>query len=191
MVIVYRIFFFFFSCCLPTLLYGQSKYQTCHPVIRERNPCYLIPITKLNDTLIAIAGKYCTEFHFDSIENGTVKVYSDDTTTLLQIATIKRGNSVDSEYVFYENRQPRSLIDWKSGSYTSFHETGKAFRQGTIIKGDYGYLFTGTETTFWDNGNMATKSITNNNDIVETEYWNIKGDRISNEEFLDLWFKCK
>lgn len=190
MVIVYRIFFFF-SCCLPILLYGQSKQQTCHPVIRERNPCYLTPIGKHNDTLIAIAGKYCTEFHYDSIDKGIVKVYSHDSLNLLEIVSIKKGLGIDSEYIYYSSGQVKSFTDWKNGSYVSFHETGKTYRQGSIIKGDYGYLFTGTETTFWDNGQIAYKSIVNKGSTEETEYWNPDGGLIDNQKFVELWFKCE
>ena len=193
--------FIFLTIYFPAIAFGQSK--TCNTYYKEvKVSCDLKPYKKLNDTLFAIAPTNCNDFHFDSIANGKWKIYSSDTITLLEIADIKNGQLCGTEINFYNNGQIKFISNSINGLLVSFYSTGKTELDGyykTVIKKrkyyenvDTSLVFIGTETWFWDNGNLAYKATTGRDgSYVEPEYWSKDGNVIDMQKFYELWYDCK
>ena len=159
--------------------------------------CVLGPIKKVNDTIITITPKDCNIIHFDSTENGQWKVYAADTTTLIEIVSIKNGQRNGTNIDFYSNSQIKSKAEYKNGklngAYISFFETGKIYMKG-YYKTDKreSEIFTGAVTEYWDNGIIAKQfSQKDNSYPVDTKYWDKDGNVVAREKYFKLWYDCK
>jgi antitoxin component YwqK of YwqJK toxin-antitoxin module len=179
-------------------LFGQSKY--CHTAIAVKVivPCYLTPIKNVDDTFITIMPKECNEVHFDSTSNGQWKIYSADTTTIIEIAGFKNGQRHGTDIKYYSQGKIESKSEYTNGqlngNYISFFETGKIYMKGYYkIRFDNFTLFTGTYTEYWDNGNIAhiytqeDGSYGHKNEI----YLDKDGKKINEKKFNKLWYNCK
>ena len=194
------IFFFLFFVC-AFLCKGQSKdCNTYYKYVEVE--CILIAYKHINDTFLSVAPKGCNYFLFDSTANGQWKIYSADTTTLLEIVSIKNGQRNGTNIAYYKNGQIESKSIFKDGNlnggYISFDETGKTLLFGSFITElENGHLkdfyFIGTATLYWDNGNVA-RIITHkdkNSYNENTKYWGKDGNEIDYQKFNKLWYDCK
>lgn len=178
---------------IPTVSFGQSKY--CNSVYSPATviPCTLTAYKKVDDTLFSTAPTKCNTFLFDSTANGQWKIYSADTTTLLEIISIKNGKRHGINIDFYSNGQIQSKAEYKNGKlngeYITFFETGKINWKGYFKNDD----FTGTETDYWDNGNVASQTTFKNGNAPydKTKYWDKDGKVIDRQKFNKLWYDCK
>lgn len=186
------------SIFLPTLFYGQSK--DCNTVYTHAPvlPFYLTAIKKVNDTIISYIPKNCNLITFDSITSGHWKIYSDDTITVMEIVTIKKGLRNGKSFMFYKNRQIESYAEYKdsklNGEYISYYENGKVHRTGRYKIDKSGYeVFTGTISEYWDNGNIAHMKHQKDSSYYDKneKYWDKEGNIIDRESFRKLWYECK
>ncbi len=176
--------------------HGQSK---CDIVSYKFNPasCHLTVAKKVNDTIITFLPKNCNVYNFDSTANGQWKIYSSDTTTLLEIVTIKSGKRQGTEIKFYSNGKIESKYDNNTGYYISFESNGKLSEEGYYKKQivndghDTINVLDGTRFWYWDNGNIACKVILKDGKYNKEMHWDKDGNIIDKQKFQKLWFDCK
>lgn len=147
-------------CLVLTVAHGQSK--NCNTIYERATAvhCTLTVYKKVGDTLFATMPQKCNVFHFDSTANGQWKIYSADTTTLLEIVGIQNGQRNGTDITFYKNGQIECKATYKdgklNGDYISFYETTKVYMKGSYkLDKRKQECFTGTITEWWDNGNIA------------------------------------
>ncbi len=173
--------------------FGQSK--DCRSVYYKAGPtikCFILPIKKINDTVICIIPKNCNNIRFDSTANGHWKVFSSDTITLLQTIDFKNGVRHGQCINYFENKKIRSKRNYIQGKLRGdeiiYNEAGQITEKGTY---DDKEIFNGTVTQYWDNGKIASiQDWKNGWYFGETQYWDNNGKVIDEKTFEKLWYAC-
>jgi len=178
---------------LTSLLYGQSK--NCYSVYSKGAPtvkCVIYPLKFIQDTTISFIPKNCNDIRFDSTANGHWKIFSSDSSTLLQIVDFKNAKRHGPNIYYYPNRQVRAKLNYThdhlTGEEILYSETGKVIEKGFY---DAKQSFNGIVTQYWDNGNIASEQIMKNGWYSGKEkYWDKEGTIITEEAFTKLWYDC-
>ena len=158
--------------------------------------CYLAPVKNIKDTFVTILPEKCNTPHFDSTVDGIWKIYSYDSLTLLEITSIKHGLRNGSDVIYCAKGTVKKRATYKkgelSGNYISYFEDGKIEMKGNYKPGNrIGLeLFTGEETKFWDNGNIAYKAIWKSGWYKSEKYWDKDGKEINEDQWRKLWYDC-
>ena len=189
-----RTYFSILFFILTSLLSGQSK--NCGGVYTKGTPlvkCIISPLKIIQDTIIAFIPKNCNDILFDANANGHWKIFSSDTSTLIETVDFKNGKRNGLSVHYYANKIINSKINYVNGKLSGdeiiFSETGKVIEKGVYDKKE---VFSGIVTQYWDNGNIASElTMKNLFNITKSKYWDKDGKIINEEEFNKLWYDCK
>lgn len=179
---------------LTSILSGQSK--NCASVYTKGTPsvkCIISPLKIIHDTIISFIPKNCNDIRFDSTTNGHWKLFASDTSTLLEIVTVKNGKRNGQNIFYYPNKQIQAKLNYVNGNLNGeeilYSETGKVTEKGFY---DSKQRFNGIVTQYWDNGNMASEQEMKNGWYSGKEkYWDKDGKIINESTFKKLWYDCK
>lgn len=137
--------------------------------------------------------KACNTVHFDSIVNGQLKIYSTDSTLLMEIVGIRDHIRHGADIIFHRNGLVESKGIYKkgklNGKFVSYFETGKINRIGYFKNNK----FSGTAIEYWDNGNISFQVTWKNGYrqmFSDEKYWDKNGNIIGREEYIKLWYEC-
>ena len=176
----------------PTfILFGQSK--NCNAIYHSGVSCLLVPIVKINDTIITTVPTDCNNLFFDSKANGQWKIFSADTTILKEIIGLKNGQYDGVDIKFYHTGQVKSRAIYNdgklNGDYISYFESGKIESKGYYQN----ERFSGTSFKYWDNGNMALREIQNDSTYFgqDMKFWDKDGNSIDFKTYQKLWYDCE
>ena len=176
----------------PLISRGQAK--ECYKIARREitMPCILVPSENIADTIVSIIPSDCNFIKFDSFSNGIWRILTADS-ILFQITTLKNGKRNGLNYKFYYNGSLKEVTNYKNdqqeGSYLTYSEDGKIHFNGYTEIGPRGYAcFSGVETLFWDNGQMAYRAKwINCRYEKDEEYWDLQGNIIDKDLYSKLW----
>lgn len=147
----------------PKIVNGQEWMKCGNDSI---SPCKLVAYKQANDTLYAIAPKNCNVYSFDTIVDGIWKIYSTDSTTLLEITGVENGMRDGTSIDYYSNGKVKSEL---------------MFCRGILSPAFF--------TFYWDNGRTARAEVHLSGPGSFSEYYNKEGKPIDVETFLILWCK--
>lgn len=185
----------------PIMAYGQEKHCDDYTYMKSapEMTCQLQPYQILNDTFWAVVPENCTLFLYDTVSNGTWKLVASDSNSLLKIVDLENGKIVGNLIDFFENGKVRSFFNRVSRHYTKYDSIGKIEIDGyyqTLIRKNKKFdrtdtleLFIGTKIEYWDNGAMASRKVSTE-DETTYEYWDTNGAVIDWKTFQKLWYPC-
>jgi hypothetical protein len=179
---------------LTNIAFGQSK--DCRNVYYKSGPtikCAILPIKKINDTVICIIPKNCNDIRFDSTASGHWKVFSHDTLTLLETVDFKNGLRHGQSIYYFDNKKIRAKHNYVKGKLRGeeiiYNEAGQITEKGTY---DEKASFKGTVTQYWDNGKIASIQDWKNGWYYgNAMYWDNNGKVIDEKTFEKLWYDCE
>jgi hypothetical protein len=149
------------------LLFGHLVTgQNCDGIYEKADPivrCVLSGQLR-NDTVDSFIPSKCNKFSYNP-KHGIFKLFSSDS-VLVSIRTISDGE--------------------QEGPYISFSRNGQILMSGYYSKDK----FTGIETEFWRNGNLARKVVVKANLIEKEEYFDETGTKTTWDAFVRKWYDC-
>lgn len=173
------------------ILFGNwvmSQEKNCN-TINGSIKCNVEILSEKNDTIKCIMKDNCDEAKYDITKNATWLLYSQDTSSLLEIITFCNGKVNKQHTVFYRSGKLKIQCNYEDGKligpYIAYYENGSIESSGIYSQGN----FIGVSYKYWDNGKVAEIRIDTetSNYGKYVSYYDPFGNSITQTEFKQMW----
>ena len=167
---------------------GQEK--NCNTINGPLKYCDIEILSETNDTIKCIMKDNCAMAKYDITKNATWLLYSQDSSSLLEVITYCNGKENKQHTLFYRNGKLKSQSNYEDGNligpYITYYENGSIESSGIFSNGH----FVGTSFKYWDNGKVAEIRIDTETSYYGkyVTYYDPLGNSITQTEFKQMWY---